>query len=300
MRFSLILFIFLLSACGGKVVKQTADSRLVNLSKMAWYKASDHSWLVPFERAEIEYKLQEKIDQEIPLVVHALVPLCDNTHQGIFPTTESLGDGFNLKTNLYWATRHGMKRYFLESPHWENKAIYFQATDTILERVVFTRKFENNANVILICDAYRGDQMRSCVSDYFHFLAGKKTDSVLLGDQYFQCGQNADMIVFNGHNGMYEAALEPIFTVNKRQKDAVAIACSSYWNFTEQMQNANCYPLVTTTESMYPGATVLDKIIEKWAMLENAEQIRQAAANGYNEMKNCGAEPSDRIFYSGF
>ena len=142
--------------------------------------------------------------------------------------------------------------------------------------------------------------MRACVSDYFHFLAGKKADSLRLDYHVFPCGQDADMMVFNGHNGIYEAGLDSVFTVNKRQKDAVVIACSSYWNFTSMMRIANCFPLVTTTESMYPGATVLDKIIEKWALLENAETVRMAAAQGYEEMKNCGIEACNRMFHSGW
>jgi hypothetical protein len=300
MRYTFFLpLIFALMSCSD-ILSGQVERSVQQLVFVAFHKANDHRWLVPFERSEIELNLREKVDSGIPLIVHALVPLCDNNYQGIVPTTKSLGDGFNLKTNLYWATRHGMKRYFNDHHSWKTEQVVFTANDIILERVAFSRNFENGARVMLICDAYRGDQMRACVSDYFHFLAGKKKDSLLINEAYISCGQHADMIVFNGHNGIYEAGLDSVFTVNKRQKDAVVIACSSYWNFVPGMRIANCFPLVTTTESMYPGATVLDKIIEKWALLEDAETIRMAAAQGYNEMKNCGAEACNRMFHSGW
>lgn len=55
-----------------------------------------------FNREEIKINLQNKILQKQPLIVHVFVPLCDNDNQGIVPVSASLGDGQNLKTNLYW------------------------------------------------------------------------------------------------------------------------------------------------------------------------------------------------------
>lgn len=264
------------------------------------FKLNDHSWLIPFSRDFIELNLRKKIEQGETLVVHALVPLCDNKHQGIVPTTESLGDGFNLKSNLYWATRHGLKRYFVENSQWSVLKNNYVANDTILERVSFYRQFENGAQVVLICDAYRGDRMYECLTDYFSFLAGKKSDSLKTNLTNLACGKDADLLVFNGHNGIYEARPDSCFATRQRQKDAVVIACGSYWNYLPFIENTNCYPLVTTTQSMYPGATVLNNIIESWANLESAESIRFAAAQGYHEMKNCGLENADRMFYSGW
>lgn len=108
-------------------------------------------------RLGIELKLKQKIDENIPLVVHCFVPLCDNDHQGVVPTTASLGDGFSLTSNLYWATSNGMKRFFKEHPKWKQlKVTNHQQTDTILERVAFERRFENDAKVILICSKNSG------------------------------------------------------------------------------------------------------------------------------------------------
>lgn len=300
MRLIVCVFFCLIFISCGKIELPYLKKGGIVFYHSGYWKINDHSWLQPFERDSIELNLNRKILAGDTLVVHVLVPLCDNFFQGIVPTTPSLGDGFNLKSNLYWATRHGLKRYFAENSKWNTLANISEGNDTILERVSFYRQFENSAKVILICDAYRGDRMAECLRDYFLFLAGKKSDSLVTRMSEIPCGESADLIVFNGHNGMYEAPPDSIFATQKRQKDAVVIACGSYWNYTPFIENTNCYPLVTTTQSMYPGATVIDKIIEQWAMLKSAESIRYAAACGYNEMKNCGVENVDPMFYSGW
>jgi len=52
-------------------------------------------------RAQILNYLKSKINQGEPLVAHVLVPLCDNEHQGIVPTSASLGIGMDPDHNLY-------------------------------------------------------------------------------------------------------------------------------------------------------------------------------------------------------
>lgn len=277
---------------------ENAVSRLERKSKAVYVR--EPFWINEFSRHDSNSHLLKKIQENKPLVVHTLVPLCDNTYQGIAPTSASLGDGFNLKTNLYWATRHGMKRYFQLQNSWRELQIDYVANDTILERVVFERKFENGARVVLINDAYRGDQMSACISDYFQFLGGYKNDSIGIDKEIVYCGLNADMLVFNGHNGMYEANPEMISGKRHRHKDAVVIACSSYYNFTSFIKESGNFPLVTTTQSLYPGATVLDYIIERWALLHAAEEIRFAAAQAYDNMKDCGIEAADNMFHSGW
>jgi len=295
----LIPALFLVVGCDQLATKK-GDLLNVAFACPGEIKFADHSWLVPFDRDTIEKNLAKKIKLNIPLIVHCLVPLCDNTFQGIIPTTPSLGDGFSITSNLYWATRNGMKRYYANHSDWKEIAIQFQPTDTILERVVFKRKFENGANVILICDAYRGDQMENCLVDYFDYLADKKEDSIFFNNSYLKVGSEADMIVFNGHNGLMDVQIDPVYATKKREKDAVVIACSSRWNYTEYITYTNSYPLVTTTSSLYPGASILNAIIEEWAFLKDPGTIRSAAGSAYHELKNCGAESAADLFYTGW
>lgn len=98
-----------------------------------------------------------------PLIVHLFVPLYDNEHQGIIPTSKSLGDGLNLKTHLYWPTSAGTKAYFKKNAKWK---FLFQAFDidaNVLGRLVFKQVFIT-AKVYLIADAYRGNRMEETVN----------------------------------------------------------------------------------------------------------------------------------------
>ena len=66
-----------------------------------------------FSREKILQNLKEKRKQSKPFSIHFLVPLCDNENQGIVPVNKQLGDGLNLKTNLYWGAGYGIKTYLL-------------------------------------------------------------------------------------------------------------------------------------------------------------------------------------------
>ena len=160
-----------------------------------------------FTRDSIEKKLADKVTMGQPLVAHISVPLCDNEHQGIVPTSKSLGDGFSLRTNLYWATRTGMKRYFKENKGWKLlksvKNVY--GNSTVLERVILERTYPNKATVYLVADAYRGDKMLATVNDFLRALSNNYTEKVSLDDSTeIAIHGAADLVVFNGHNGQMD------------------------------------------------------------------------------------------------
>jgi len=254
-----------------------------------------------FDRTDIRVKLQHKIDNNTPLVVHVLVPLCDNQFQGIVPTTESLGDGFNLKSNLYWATSNGMKRYFKNKNGWKMlKSIIYDSDSTILERVIFEQQFENGAQVILVNDAYRGDKMEDCLNDFFNSLAGTLNDSVFIKDDTILINSKADLIAFNGHNGLMDVFIDEVYNQDGIQKDAAVIACSSIYDFSYRLNMLKAYPLVTTNNSLYPGAFVMDAIIKNWALMKTDEDIRLSAGNAYHRVKQCGLKGARNLFSTGW
>ncbi|MCB9225015.1 MAG: hypothetical protein R2780_05255 [Crocinitomicaceae bacterium] len=254
----------------------------------------------PNDRTEIIKNLEKKISGDQPLIVHCLVPLCDNKHQGIVPTSESLGDGFSLRTNLYWSTSYGMKNYFVKSSSWKSLPVDFAVSDTILERVAFERKFENGATVILICDAYRGDMMKPCLEDYFSSLAGHKTDSILYKNEKLAINQGADLMAFNGHNGLMDVDIDTVYADRSRMKDAVVIACSSKGYFNPYFVQTNSYPLLNTSSLLWPGAMILNAVIREWAMLHAGEDVQNAAGDSYHEVKKCGQSAARRMFVSGW
>jgi hypothetical protein len=225
-----------------------------------------------------------------PLVVHIFIPLCDNENQGIVPTTASLGNGLSLRTNLYWATRSGTKRFFQNHSEW--KMIYDKKDiDTnVLERVVFER-FYSDTKVYIVADAYRGDRMEETVNDFLASLSNNRKDSIQIGSSVavFAAG-DADLIMFNGHNGM----MDNIFVKewkNKtsKQTDAVVNACVSADYFTKEFIDAHAFPLVRTQTLLHPGAYVLTQIIDDWVAGVDEKQLCLNAGNAYCIKHSCGA-----------
>ena len=255
----------------------------------------------PDDRSEIEQNLQNKIDNDEPLVVHCYVPLCDNENQGIVPTSKSLGDGFSLRTNLYWATTHGMKNFFVKNSAWKQLSLSnFVATDTVMERVAFERLYKNGARVILVCDAYRGDMMQPCVNDYLNALGGFLPDSINYKDDFLGVGEDADMMAFNGHNGLMDFWADTVYAQKSRLKDAVVVACASRDYFNPYFVQTNSYPLVGTTSLLWPGAMCLDRVISNWAFIRSDEEIKNSAGDAYNDVKECGQQAARNMFYSGW
>ncbi len=254
-----------------------------------------------FEREIILANLHQKIKTNQALIVHAFVPLCDNEHQGIIPTSASLGDGLSTKTNLYWATSNGMKKHFLKLPKWELVKAEQNVDTNILERVLFKKVYNDSVTVYLIADAYRGDRMANCLENYFQSLADKRKDRIILAKDTIKIAQEADLLLFNGHNGLMDLDLNLPYTQKSRPKDAVIIACSSQYYFLEYLNYCNAYPLVTTTNLLYPGAFISAAIIDNWANFKNNEKIRLSAGDAYYKAKPKASKKGARnLFKTGW
>lgn len=250
--------LILLNSCSGQD-SQASFSPTPNdntsIDTTASHKASfdPPPYFEPINRQQIEQNIQSKIDAYKPLIAHVLVPLCDNENQGIVPTSKSLGDGLNLKTNLYWATGHGMKMYFVKQHNWEYIGSEMNPDTNILERCVFEKTYANGTKTILITDAYRGDRMRTCVEDYFTFLKGAKPDTLQIKGLKIPFKSNADLLGFNGHNGLMDGyPITTDYNQDSIHRDAAIIACYSESYFLEYLQQLKAYPLVTTTGLLYP------------------------------------------------
>ena len=255
----------------------------------------------PENRVAIKKSLQGKTAAKKSLVVHLLVPLCDNEHQGIVPTTASLGNGMSLKSNLYWATSKGVKRYFKEQKQWKLIKSILDPNKNVLERVIFEKRYSDGKKVTLVADAYRGDRMKVCLDDYFKALSGSLKDSVKADNGAWGIYGHADMVAFNGHNGLMDEEVTVRPVKNNRNIDAVVIACASQGYFNRELKKVNAYPLVTTTNLLYPGAPVMHDIIDAWAALKSAEDVRKAAGAGYYRMKpKSGPNGSLNLFATGW
>jgi hypothetical protein len=295
---AIILGIFLSLPLAGWSVVPTAKSfrRSCLHLKQPLPRASANDF--PQDRTKILERLRTKIANQQPLIAHILVPLCDNVHQGIVPVNASLGNGQNLKTNLYWGAGYGMRTHFQRQPEWKTLEVSDPAEPHILERLVMRRTYANGATVILIADAYDGAYMQRCIEDYLDALC--KTGTVTAAQQTFAGWADADLVAFDGHNGLMDNEIAERSHIAGASKDAVVIACISDSWFEPHLKRAQAYPLLTTTNLLAPEAYIMRAIIDNWALLKTGDEIDAAAAQANTTFQKCSLSSSNRLFRTGW
>jgi len=251
--------------------------------------------IVKFPRDEVKAKLQKKIAAKEPLLVHVFVPLCDNKNQGIVPVSAELGNGRSLKTNLYWGALYGVKTHFRKRGWVPVKTDALEYTE-ILERVVY-KKDVGNTTVYLMADAYAGDHMQTCLIDYFDAIAQKRNKAFEIEGANLN---QADLVVFNGHNGLMDMNVEPVVQQKDTPVDAAVIACAYNNYFNQKLMSAGGYPILTTTNLMAPEGYVLEALVTSWALQKDGPAIRSEVAKAYNKYQKCGERGALRLFQSGW
>ncbi|MFN8394897.1 MAG: hypothetical protein U0176_09530 [Bacteroidia bacterium] len=254
----------------------------------------------PTDRTAILEQLKAKVAAGKPLIAHVIVPLCDNANQGIVKVGAALGDGQNTRTNLYWGAGYGMRTHFQRQAEWKTLSLTDPEEPHILERIVTQRTYPNGAKVILIADAYDGAYMKRSIEDYLDALCGKKSGTITAADQQIPAWSDADLLAFNGHNGLMDNEVADREFTSGQPKDAVVIACISHDWFEPHLRRAHAYPLVTTTNLLAPEAYIMRHIIDAWAMLKSGEEIDAAAAQGNSQYQKCSLAASNRLFRTGW
>lgn len=242
--------------------------------------------------------LKMKNSLKKPLVVHVLVPLCDNENQGIVPVSKTLGNGQDPRNNLYWGALYGMKTHFKKSANWFFKKSYNPQAEEILERIIFESTNSKGNQVILIADAYRGDEMVMCLNHYFNYLGGGKKLNLPDSLGY---SNDVDLVVFNGHNGLMDNEIKiPSAKAGHKKLEAMAIGCASYDYFQPYWGSVDAFPLLSTNNLMAPEAYILHKALDAWKEMKSKESIHLAAASGYNQYQKCGVSGAKRLFRTGW
>lgn len=265
-----------------KIVVETAGSHIVDIEKIIKIDSI-------FNRESIKVRLKTKIENKEPLIVHLFVPLCDNDHQGIVPTTKNLGDGLNLRSNLYWATSGGTKGYFNKLADWKMVYNTFDADTNVLERIVYKRNYKT-ATVYLVADAYRGDRMEETINNYLASISNNRHESIQLKDStLLKIAGHSDLIMFNGHNGaMDNIEIKQWINTSDKRTDIVMNACLTYDYLQPEFMEAGGYPLVRTNSLLYPGAYVLEQIIDDWVAGTEEKQLCLNAGRAYCLKHSCG------------
>lgn len=233
------------------------------------------------DRLVIETRIRDKIKKKKPLIVHAFIPLCDNKNQGIVPVNAQLGDGMNLRTNLYWGAGYGIKSYFKKYDGWKLLSSKQDSVGPVLERVIFHKKNSAGTEIYFVADAYRGDKMKECLHDFFRSLGGWKQGNESVSGIDLAVYSDADLIVFNGHDGLMDDTLKYYYSKDSAEREAVNISCYSKSYFHPRYEKCGAYPLICTSGLLAPEAYVLSAVIENWALQKTASEIRNAAGDAY-------------------
>jgi hypothetical protein len=121
----------------------------------------------------------------VPEVIHAFVALCDNASQGIQPVPPKTGNGDDPDENLHWGCDDGLPVVCGRSREWQKLPVPATGPDPdgegpILRRIVFRHR---STGAFLVGDAYRGREIKTCLTDYFAALAGHHPVTVKVGKQ---------------------------------------------------------------------------------------------------------------------
>jgi hypothetical protein len=253
---------------------------------------------------------QQRMDNDIadgkPIVIQVSVALADNKNQWIVPVPEAIGNGQDARTNLYWGARYGIKTYLTKDGGWGTIAALRPQDHRILERIVFKKDFLRNGRVVpvyLVADAWDGKFIRDTIKQFLNYNAGKDVFSVQLKNKKIHAGGNSHLIVYIGHNALMDyigvkslTVLNPKVESNKRQNDAIVLACKSEKYFSSRLKKLGSYPLVLTTGLMAPEAYSLHAAVAQWVVGKNDKQIKKAAADSYNKYQKTGRHAAERLF----
>jgi hypothetical protein len=232
-----------------------------------------------------------------PLVVHVVVALCDNAHQGIVPVPAALGDGANPKTNLYWGAMYGVRTFFQRSPRWKSVPIPASQDQHVLERVAFRGEVVRDGrhgDIYLVAEAWDGRYMAEAIRYFLELNRGEHVELLQIGGRQVDAGGAAHLIAFVGHNGLmdFEAPVLPRSSVTAAPQASVVLACISDSYFTPLL----AVPLLMTSGLMAPEAYTLDAVVVAWFSGQDAAGVRQAAASTYARFQHTSEQAALRLF----
>lgn len=240
-----------------------------------------------------------------PKVIHAFVALCDNASQGIAPVPPKIGNGDDPDNNLYWGCDDGLRSVFTKSKAWQKLPAPATGLDPdgdgpVLQRLVFRHRA---AGALLVGDAYRGREIKTCMADYFAALAGHHPVKIKTGDLEFDAGGTAGLIAYLGHNGLMEFKVDvplPTPTVKVAPRTAIALCCISQSYFRPYLETTEARPLILTRQLMYPAAQILREGIAGWLEGADAAACTARAAAAYATNQNISRKAAAGVLASGF
>lgn len=234
--------------------------------------------------------------------VHVFVALADNQNQGIVPVPARLGNGLDPANNLYWGAAAGVRTFFARSADWKLLNCREKPKVDVMERCLFKHR---RADVYLVADAYRGDEIREAILDFFDAAAGASPEPITVPSSSptvtLSARGGSNLVAYVGHDGLMDFKL-PLIPRKKNDihRDAIILACASKQYFSEALRASGAQPLLWTTNLMAPEAYTLKAALDGWINGEQGEQVRERAAAAYDKYQKCGMRGARRLLVSGW
>jgi hypothetical protein len=227
-------------------------------------------------------------------IIHVFVALCDNEHQGIQKVPPKIGNGKDPENNLYWGCDLGVKTYIKNQKNWKLLETVQKPREKVLERCIFRYKTEN---ILLIADAYDGEFIKKCTSDFLQSCSGNYDSYVVVNKDSVACGGNSDLLGYIGHDGLMEFKLTDNFKPrNNRKRETIILACYSKGYFEHYLKKTGAESLIYTTGLMAPEAYSLLAATEGWISKRNKEEIKELTAQAYHKYQKCGIKAARNLF----
>lgn len=233
-----------------------------------------------------------------PRVIHVVVALCDNVHQGIVKVSAGIGNGQKASTNLYWGAGYGVKTHFDRSAEWIRVQSMAATEAHILDRAVWKHR---DSAVYLVADAYDGRNIREATEDLLRYASGARPLQIKAGDRMISAGGAADLIGYVGHDGLMDFGLDAEFKASDvKRRETIILACISKRYYAPHLQKTGAHPLLWTTGLMAPEAYTLKAALNAWVLHKPKEVIREEAALAYDKYQKCGINGARRLLVSGW
>ncbi|MBV9211020.1 MAG: hypothetical protein JOZ52_10345 [Acidobacteria bacterium] len=256
----------------------------------------------PARQQASDAKQVKPVRQNPGKVVHVLVALCDNVHQGIVPVSATLGNGDDPEKNLYWGAAFGVKTFFMKSKEWRLVSDVRDPKYAVMERLVFKHR---TREVYLVAEAYRGLEIQRAIADFLSSAAGGMSEAVKFNldskPVELNIGGGADLLAFVGHNGLMDFKLASYpAKQDEARREAIILSCASKSYFSAPLRKTGAQPLLWTTNLMAPEAYILQAALDGWMRGEDGESVRQRAAAAYNSYQKCGLKSAQSLFVNGW
>ena len=256
----------------------------------------------------VQRRMSEEAAAGGPVVVHVVVALCDNKHQGIVPVPASLGNGQDAAHNLYWGAAYGVRTFLSRRDSgWKKVADLESDRPEILDKIVLSDTISRGSlrvPVYLVAEAWDGREMRAAVQRFFTLAAGRESEVIELRESSgttITAGGRAHLVIFVGHNGLMD--FTPPSTAENDStapaRSAMVLACASDYYFGKRLTRAGAHSLLLTTGLMAPEAYTLNAAVRSWVAGKSADEVRESAAEAYDRYQKCGIKAARRLFTTG-